>query len=110
MILASRSVQTLCSKWLVLVLDCSMFHIIFSDEEIKCNISRFADDTTLDGGVNYEDAEMLQYDLNRLKNWANGLQMLYDVDKLEVIYFGGSNRKTDYNMNDDRLGKEKLQQ
>ena len=41
------------------------------EEETKCIISKFADDTKLGGRVNCEeDAEMLQRDLDRLSVWA----------------------------------------
>ena len=80
------------------------------DEGIECNISKFADDTKLGGSVSCEeDARRLQGDLDRLGEWANAWQMQYNVDKCEVIHFGGKNRKVDYYLNGGRLGKGEMQ-
>ena len=80
------------------------------DEGIEGNISRFADDTKLGGSVSCEeDARRLQGDLDRLGEWANVWQMQYNVDKCEVIHFGGKNRKADYYLNGGRLGKGEMQ-
>ena len=80
------------------------------DEGIEGNISKFADDTKLGGSVSCEeDARRLQGDLDRLGEWANVWQMQYNVDKCEVIHFGGKNRKTDYYLNGGRLGKGEMQ-
>ena len=80
------------------------------DEGIEGNISKFADDTKLGGSVSCEeDARRLQGDLDRLGEWANVWQMQYNVDKCEVIHFGGKNRKADYYLNGGRLGKGEMQ-
>jgi len=34
-----------------------------------------------------EDAEILQYDLDRLSVWAYAWQMQYDVDKYAITHF-----------------------
>ena len=80
------------------------------DEGIEGNISKFADDTKLGGSVSCEqDASRLQGDLDRLGEWANVWQMQHNVDKCEVIHFGGKNRKADYYLNGGRLGKGEMQ-
>ena len=43
-----------------------------------------------------EDAMRLQGDLDRLCEWADAWQMQFNVDKCEVIHFGGNNRKAEY--------------
>ena len=51
----------------------------------------------------------LQGDLDRLGEWADAWQMQYNVDKCEVIHFGGKNRKADYYLNGVRLGEGEVQ-
>eukprot|EP00061_Rhincodon_typus_P004111 g21775.t1 len=64
------------------------------------------DDTKLSGtACCEEEAKRLQGDLDRLAEGANTWQMLYNVDKCEVIHFGGKNRKADYYLNGGSLGK-----
>ena len=52
---------------------------------------------------------MLQGDFDRLTEWANTWQMQYNVDKCEIIHFGGKNRKEDYYLNGGSLGKGEVQ-
>ncbi|XP_055490631.1 uncharacterized protein LOC129696607 [Leucoraja erinacea] len=79
------------------------------DEGIEGNISKFADDTKLGGSVSCEeDARRLQGDLDRLGEWANVWQMQYNVDKCEVIHFGGKKGKADLYLNGGRLGKGEM--
>ncbi|XP_055492007.1 uncharacterized protein LOC129697443 [Leucoraja erinacea] len=94
------------------VLGSQLFTIYINDldEGIECNISKFADDTKLGGsGSCEEDARRLQGDLDRLSEWENAWQMQYNVDKCEVIHFGGKNRKADYYLNGGTLGKGEMQ-
>ena len=64
------------------------------DEGIKSNISKFADDTKLGGSVNCEEVAMrMQGDLDRLGEWADAWQIQYNVDKCEVIHFGGKEQE-----------------
>ena len=53
---------------------------------------------------------MLQRDLDRLSEWAHAWQMLYNVDKCEVIHFSSNNRKTDYYSNGCKLREVDTQQ
>ena len=95
------------------VLGPQLFTLYIDDleEETECIISRFADDTKLDGRMSCEeDAEMLQCDLARLCVWASAWQMQYNVDKCEVFYFGSNNRKTDYYLNGCKLREVDTQQ
>ena len=95
-----------------LVLGPQLFTIYINDldEGIQSNISKFADDTKLGGSVNCEeDAMRMQGDLDRLGGWAYAWQMQFNVDKCEVIHFGGKNRKADYYLNGVKLGKGDIQ-
>ena len=40
-----------------------------------------------------------------MTEWADTWQIQYNVDKCEVIHFGGKNRKEDYYLNGGSLGK-----
>ena len=78
--------------------------------ELNATSPSLQDDTKLGGSVSCEeDARRLQGDLDRLGEWANAWQMQYNVDKCEVIHFGGKNRKVDYYLNGGRLGKGEMQ-
>ncbi|XP_059822785.1 uncharacterized protein LOC132392642 [Hypanus sabinus] len=80
------------------------------DKGIKRNIKQFADDTKLGGSVKCQKNVMrMQGDLDRLSEWANVWQMQFNVDKCEVIHFGGKNRKADYYLNGVKLGKGEVQ-
>uniref|UniRef100_A0A4W3HAC9 DNA replication licensing factor MCM3 n=1 Tax=Callorhinchus milii TaxID=7868 RepID=A0A4W3HAC9_CALMI len=52
------------------------------DEDIKVNISKFADDTKLRGSANTEDdIKKTQRDIDRLGDWAGRWDMKYNVGK-----------------------------
>ena len=94
------------------VLGPQLFTIYINDleEGIRSNTSKFADDTKLGGSVNCEeDVRRLQGDLDRLSEWADAWQMQYNIDKCEVIHFGGKNKGADYYLNGVRLGKGEVQ-
>ena len=94
------------------VLGPQLFIIYINDleEGIRSNTSKFADDTKLGGSVNCEeDVRRLQGDLDRLSEWADAWQMQYNIDKCEVIHFGGKNKGADYYLNGVRLGKGEVQ-
>uniref|UniRef100_A0A4W3I0M1 Reverse transcriptase domain-containing protein n=1 Tax=Callorhinchus milii TaxID=7868 RepID=A0A4W3I0M1_CALMI len=80
------------------------------DEDIECNVSKFADDTKLGGRVSSEDdAERLQRDIDRRGEWASRWQMAFNVGKCEVIHLGSKNRKTDYFLDGERLDSVSVQ-
>ncbi|PJG57360.1 hypothetical protein CUC53_18445, partial [Aeromonas cavernicola] len=80
------------------------------DEGIENNISKFADDTKLGGSVACdEDVRRIQGDLDRLGEWADTWQMMFNVNKCEVVHFGSKNRRADYYLKGVGLGKGEIQ-
>ena len=88
------------------VLGPQLFTIYIDDLElgIKCNVSKFADDTKMSGRAKCtEDAASLQRDIDSLSEWARVWQMEYNVGKCEVIHFGRNNSKMDDYLNGKKL-------
>ncbi|GAB0196100.1 mitochondrial enolase superfamily member 1 [Grus japonensis] len=68
-----------------------LFNIFISDldDEIKCTLMKFADDTKLSGEA--EGRVTLQEDLDRLEEWANRNLMKFNKDKCKVLHLGKHN-------------------
>ena len=76
------------------------------DENVKCKISKFADDTKIANKViSLSQQQKLQTDLNTLGDWAVDSQMFFNVDKCKVLHIGNRNVQANYTMNGIQLAK-----
>ena len=76
------------------------------DEDVKCKISKFADDTKIANRViSLSQQQELQNDLNTLGEWAVDSQMFFNVDKCKVLHIGNRNVQANYTMNGKQLAK-----
>ena len=76
------------------------------DEDVKCKISKFADDTKIANRViSLSQQQELQNDLNTLGEWAVNSQMFFNVDKCKVLHIGNRNVQANYTMNGKHLAK-----
>ena len=94
------------------VLGQQLFTISISDldDRNKSNISTFADDAKPGASVKcQEDVLRMQGDLDSLGEWANAWQMHFNVNKCDIVYFGGKNRKADYYLTEVTLGKREVE-
>ncbi|PKU47362.1 rna-directed dna polymerase from mobile element jockey-like [Limosa lapponica baueri] len=77
-----------------LILGPVLFSIFISDldDEIKCTLMKFADDTKLNGEVDcLERRATLQEELDRLEERANKNLMKFKKDKCKVLHLGKHN-------------------
>ena len=76
------------------------------DEDVKCKISKFADDTKIANRViSLSQQQELQNYLNTLGEWAVDSQMFFNVDKCKVLHIGNRNVPANYTMNGKQLAK-----
>ncbi len=67
-------------------------------------ISRFADDTKISNSVlTGEDRQSLQEDLHKISAWSDRWEMLFNVDKCQVLQVGTKNKKFDFEMRGIKL-------
>ena len=75
------------------------------DDSITSNVLKFADDTKLFRKVNTDgDKQHLQNDLDRLVNWSEKWQMLFNFGKCKCLHTGHGNLNVNYKMGDTVLG------
>ena len=68
-------------------------------------VGKFADNTKVGGVVHsVEDCQRLQRDIDRMQKWAEKWQKEFNPEKCEVVYFGRTNSKAEYNVNGRILG------
>ncbi|GAB0176245.1 triadin [Grus japonensis] len=79
------------------VLGLALFNIFVSDMDsgIKCTLSKFADDTKLEG------RDAIQRDLDRLERWACANHMKFNKAKFMDLHMSQGNPKCN-----NRLGRE----
>ena len=59
---------------------------------VKCVLSKFADDTKLEGVVvSTEGGEDLQRDLDKIENWASTNRMKHNKNKCLILHLGRGN-------------------
>ena len=70
------------------------------DTDLKCNVSKFADDTKLGYSCETtEDCNIIQEDLHKICQWSEKWQMSFNVDKCKVMHIGKDNNNYQYTMN-----------
>ena len=83
-----------------------LFAIFINDleKDVVNKVLKFADDTKLIGKVGVtEEIELLRTDLKLLVKWSEEWQMLFNVDKCNVMHFGYNNTEAKYKMDNMEL-------
>ena len=71
------------------------------DDQVLCEIYKFADDTKIASRVNtLNDVRSVQRTLDKLVAWANRWNMDFNVNKCGVMHIGKRNLEFQYQMND----------
>jgi ribonucleases P/MRP protein subunit RPP40 len=85
-----------------------LFLIYINDLDIGINskLVKFADDTKLGRGVSTDqEVEALKMDLQKMFEWSQDWQMLFNTDKCKVIHMGRNNKEVVYKMGSHEIGK-----
>ena len=69
------------------------------DNDIKSKVLKFAYDTKVFGKIkSYADRQHLQDDLNKLTEWSEKCQMLFNFGKCKCLHTGHGNKDAQYTM------------
>ncbi len=74
------------------------------DCDIVSKLLKFADDTKLGNRADtHDNVSNIQTNLNRIVNWANTWQMIFNSSNCKVLHIGNANLNSDYKMRDIQL-------
>ena len=84
-----------------------LFDVFIDDIDeatIRALIKKFADDTKLAMIVEtYEDARLMQQNLDNVCAWARKWEMKFNAKKCKVIHFGRRNMRCEYSMEGEKI-------